>query len=93
MKISLYMYMFIEPSYLQRVEKWTKNYVMYVTFFKSTYLHTYSILYAYVFVLQELMKYMQLKPILSEYDYKKSSVLVFLQGHRFLQSHFNTDLI
>lgn len=64
-------------------------------FFKSRYLHTYSILYACVrfFVLQELMKYMQLKPILSEYDYKKSSVLVFLQGHRFLQSHFKTDLI
>lgn len=39
------------------------------------------------------MKYTQLKPILYEYDYKKSSVLVFLQGHRFLQSYFNTDLI
>lgn len=39
------------------------------------------------------MKYMQLKPILYEYDYKESSVLVFLQGHRFLQIHFKTDLI
>lgn len=45
------------------------------------------------FVLQELTKYMQLKPILSEYDYKESSVLVSLQGHRFLQSYFITDLI
>lgn len=51
-------------------------------------MHTYSILYTYVFVFQELMKYGKLKtdPVWIRF------VFVFLQGHKFLQSYFNTDL-